>query len=84
MTELENAIAEVNQADGGCGVLTVNGSVAQTILNAVVSGELVPLPEVQSLVMRAVLDGQIRALERGRLDTPDELRAIRAGTEGGK
>jgi len=39
-------------------------------------------PEVQALVMRAVLDGQLRALERGRLDTPDELRAIRAGTEG--
>lgn len=41
-------------------------------------------PEVQALVMRAVLDGQIRAFERGRLDTPDELRAIRAGTEGGE
>jgi len=36
-------------------------------------------PEVAALIAAAVLDGQIRALERGRLDTPDELRALTKG-----
>jgi len=43
------------------------------------------LPEVQALVAAATLDAQLRAFERGRLDTPNELRgdAI-AALEAGK
>jgi len=34
------------------------------------------LPYVRAdLVERAILDAQLRAFERGRLDTPDEIRA---------
>jgi hypothetical protein len=39
---------------------------------------LVQSAHVQALIAAAVLDGQLRAFERGRLDTPDELRGLDA------
>jgi hypothetical protein len=39
---------------------------------------LVQSAHVQALISAAVLDGQLRAFERGRLDTPDELRGLDA------
>ena len=32
---------------------------------------------LDEVIFRYVLDGQLRAFERGRIDTPDELRALR-------
>lgn len=32
-------------------------------------------PEVAALLAAAILDAQLRCMERGRLDTPDEIRA---------
>jgi hypothetical protein len=44
---------------------------------------LAEAPEVQALIAAAILDAQLRVMERGRIDTPDEIRAaaIRAGKE---
>lgn len=41
-------------------------------------------PEVAKLIERAILDAQLRCLERGRIDTPDEVRAEAAALRKGE
>jgi uncharacterized membrane protein YebE (DUF533 family) len=43
-----------------------------------ITGKTYTETEVQAFIAAAVLDGQLRAFERGRLDTPDELRGLDA------
>jgi len=37
------------------------------------SGDLIPRDEITPQIKWAILDAQLRAFERGRIDTPDEI-----------
>ena len=41
-------------------------------------------PEVAALLAAAILDAQLRCMERGRIDTPDEIRTAAAAHREGK